>query len=183
VAKLIKAGTTLVFQMHYTPTGKAFTDRSYVGLKFAKETPKYMLITDKALNFGFRIPPNDPNYEVKASWTATKEVRLETLLPHMHWRGKDFQYTVTFPGGRQQVLLVVPRYDFNWQLGYALKEPLVLPKGTRIDCVAHFDNSANNKNNPDPSKEVRWGDQTFQEMMVGFLTYTVPVEQVSVAQK
>ena len=183
VAKLVKAGSTLVFQMHYTPTGTAFTDRSYVGVKFATAPPQRMAVTDKALNFAFRIPANDPNYEVKSTWTATKEVSLEALLPHMHLRGKDFQYTVTFPDGRQQVLLLVPRYDFNWQLGYALKEPLTLPKGTRIDCVAHYDNSANNPGNPDPTKEVRWGDQTFQEMMVGFLTYTVPVEHAALARK
>jgi hypothetical protein len=96
-------------------------------------------------------------------------------MPHMHVRGKDFKYTITYPDGRQEVLLNVPRYDFNWQLKYDLKEVLNVPKGARIDCVAHFDNSPNNKYNPDPTKEVHWGDQTWEEMMIGFFTYIVPV--------
>ena len=94
-------------------------------------------------------------------------------MPHMHLRGKDFKYTVVYPDGKQDVLLNVPKYDFNWQLSYELKDRLKLPKGTRIDCVAHFDNSANNQYNPDPTKEVRWGDQTWEEMMIGWFTYTV----------
>lgn len=92
----------------------------------------------------------------------------------MHLRGKDFQYTVVYPDNRREILLSVPQYDFNWQLRYHLQAPLVLPKGARIECVAHFDNSANNKFNPDPTKEVHWGEQTWEEMMIGFFTYTVP---------
>jgi hypothetical protein len=103
-----------------------------------------------------------------------REVTLDSLMPHMHLRGKDFQYTVVYPDGRQEVILSVPKYDFNWQLMYQLKSPMLLPKGTRIDCVAHFDNSPNNKYNPDPAKEVKWGEQTWEEMMIGFFTYTVP---------
>ena len=173
-AKLVKAGSTFVFQMHYTPNGKVVADRSYVGLRFAKEPPKVRAVTGRALNLGFRIPPQDPNYEVKSTWTAKEDVHLLGFMPHMHLRGKDFQYTVVYPDGREQVALRVPRYDFNWQLTYELAEPLALPKGTRIDCVAHFDNSANNKFNPDPAKEVRWGDQTWEEMMIGWFTYAVP---------
>jgi len=175
-AKLVKAGSKLMFQVHYTPNGKRVKDRSYVGLRFAKEPPKYRAITASAMNRGFAIPPGDGNYPVKSTWTARQEVSLVALMPHMHLRGKDFKYTVVFPDGREQVILNVPKYDFNWQLQYDLKAPLVLPEGTRIDCVAHFDNSLNNKYNPDPSKEVKWGDQTWEEMMIGWFTYTIPAE-------
>jgi hypothetical protein len=173
-AVLVKAGSSLTFQVHYTPNGKPVKDRSYIGLRFAKEPPKYRAIRGMAVNPAFRIPPNDPNYEVRSSYTATREILLDSLMPHMHLRGKDFQYTVVYPDNRREILLSVPQYDFNWQLRYHLQAPLVLPKGARIECVAHFDNSANNKFNPDPTKEVHWGEQTWEEMMIGFFTYTVP---------
>jgi hypothetical protein len=175
-ARLVKAGSTLVFQVHYTPNGKPVQDRSYIGVKYASEPPQYRALTGRALNFAFKIPPGDPNYEVKSSWTAKEDVELAGLMPHMHLRGKDFKYTVVYPDGRQEVLLSVPKYDFGWQLSYELKERLKLPKGTRIDCVAHYDNSPNNKYNPDPTKEVKWGDQTWEEMMIGWFTYTVPAQ-------
>jgi mono/diheme cytochrome c family protein len=174
-ALLVKAGSTLLFQAHYTPNGHVVKDRSFVGIRFAKQPPTLRSITDRAINVFFKIPAGDPNYPVKASWTAKQDVDVWALMPHMHFRGKDFQYTVVYPDGRQEVILNVPKYDFNWQLGYELKQPLHLPKGTRIDCVAHFDNSPNNKFNPDPTKEVRWGDQTFEEMMLGFVVYKIPV--------
>lgn len=176
VAKLVKAGTTFLFQVHYTPNGKGGQDRSYVGLRFAKEAPVYRAMTGRAWNFGLKIPPYESNYEVKSSWTAKEDVALVGLMPHMHLRGKDFKYTVVYPDGREQVILNVPKYDFNWQLAYELKGQLSLPKGTRIDCVAHFDNSPNNKYNPDPSKEVKWGDQTWEEMMIGWIDYYVDGE-------
>ncbi len=182
-AKLVRAGSTFRFQLHYTPNGKAVKDRSYVGLKFAKEPPKYRAVTGRALTFNFKIPPGDPNYEVKSTWTAREDVQLVGLMPHMHLRGKDFKYTVVYPDGRDQVILSVPKYDFNWQLAYEPKMSMPLPKGTRIDCVAHFDNSPNNKYNPDPTKEVKWGDQTWEEMMIGWFTYTVPAQPTAVAQK
>jgi hypothetical protein len=175
-AKLVKAGSKLMFQVHYTPNGTALKDRSYVGLKYASEAPKLRAMTGNALNAGFKIPAGDPSYQVKSSWTAKDDVDLIAFMPHMHLRGKDFQYTIVYPDGRDEVMLNVPKYDFNWQLSYELAKPLMLPKGTRIDCVAHFDNSANNKYNPDPTKEVKWGDQTWEEMMIGWFTYTVPVE-------
>jgi len=180
-AVLVKAGSSLFFQVHYTPNGKAVKDRSYIGVRFAKEPPKYRATRGLALNAGFRIPPNDANYEVRSSYTVKQDVTLDSLMPHMHLRGKDFQYTVVYPDGRQEVILSVPKYDFNWQLMYQLKAPMLLPKGTRIDCVAHFDNSANNKFNPDPTKEVRWGEQTWEEMMIGFFTYTVPAAPAAVS--
>jgi hypothetical protein len=151
-------------------------DRSYIGVKYAAEPPRYRSLTGRALNFGFKIPPGAEAHEVKASWTAKDDVELIGLMPHMHLRGKDFKYTVVYPDGKEDVLLSVPKYDFSWQLSDELKDPVKLPKGTRIDCVAHFDNSANNKYNPDPTKEVKWGDQTWQEMMIGWFSYRVPVE-------
>jgi hypothetical protein len=182
-AKLIKAGSKIIFQVHYTPNGTATTDRSYIGLRFAKEAPKFRAVTANATNRGFVIPPGDPNYQVKSTWTARQEVTLLGLMPHMHLRGKDFKYTVVYPDGREEVLLDVPKYDFGWQLHYDLKAPINLPEGTRIDCVAHFDNSPNNKFNPDPSKEVKWGDQTWEEMMMGFFDYSVPVSPAPAATK
>ena len=175
-AKLVKAGSSFRFQMHYTPDGEAVKDRTYVGLKFAQEPPKYRAVTGRALNFTFKIPPHEPNHEVRSSYTARDDIRLIGFMPHMHLRGKDFKYTIVFPDGREEVLLSVPRYDFNWQLVYELQNPVDLPKGARIDCVAHFDNSANNKYNPDPAKEVKWGDQTWEEMMIGWVTVTTPVD-------
>jgi hypothetical protein len=118
---------------------------------------------------------------VKSTWTAKQDVALLGLMPHMHLRGKDFKYTVVYPDGREEVILNVPKYDFNWQLEYQMKAPMVLPKGTRIDCIAHFDNSPNNKYNPDPAKEVKWGDQTWEEMMIGWFTYSVPNVSTSTA--
>ncbi|MEO8025110.1 MAG: thiol-disulfide isomerase [Bryobacteraceae bacterium] len=173
-ARLVKAGSKLIFQMHYTPTGKPYTDRSYIGLIYAKQTPERRAVITNAGNGTFRIPPGDPNYEVKSSWTASDDIIVTSFMPHMHVRGKDYKYTVTYPDGRSEVVLDVPKYDFNWQLTYELEKPLHLPKGSRIDGVAHYDNSPNNKFNPDPTKEVRFGPQTWEEMMLGWFTYTIP---------
>jgi hypothetical protein len=109
-------------------------------------------------------------------------VTVSDLMPHMHFRGKDFRFEVIYPDGKTETLLSVPKYDFNWQLGYQLAKPLVLPKGTRIECIAHFDNSANNPYNPDPTKEVKWGDQTWEEMMIGFFSVSVADPKVTAAQ-
>jgi hypothetical protein len=176
-ARLVKAGSTLLFQVHYTPNGKPAKDRSYIGLKFATAAPEHRAMTGNAMNHGLKIPAGDPNYEVKSSYIVKDDMTLTSFMPHMHLRGKDFKYTVVYPDGREEVLLSVPKYDFNWQLAYELKKPLLLPNGTRIDCVAHFDNSPNNKFNPDPTKEVHWGDQTWEEMMIGWFTYTVPAAE------
>jgi hypothetical protein len=170
-AKLIKKGSKLTFQLHYTPNGEATTDRSYVGLIFAKTPVRKVALTGTATNASFVIPPGDGNFEVRSSWTAKDDVRIIDLMPHMHVRGKDFTYTAVYPDGRSEVVLQVARYDFNWQLLYQFKEPLFLPKGSKLDCVAHFDNSTKNKYNPDPTKEVRWGDQTWEEMMIGWFDY------------
>ena len=167
-AKLVKAGTDLVLQLHYTPNGKATSDKTRIGLIFAKQPPKERVMTMNAMNFFLKIPPGDPNYESNAKITLHHDVKLVSMMPHMHLRGKDFEYRAVYPTGETQTLLKVPHYDFNWQLAYALKDQLLLPKETRIECTAHHDNSANNKYNPDPTKEVRWGDQTYEEMMIGW---------------
>jgi hypothetical protein len=173
IGRMIKAGSDIVFQMHYTPNGKATSDRSYVGLYFSKEPPREISRSVGVMNFRFQIPAGDPNYEVTSTWTAPEDILFRGMMPHMHVRGKDFKFTATYPDGRSEVLLNVPHYDFNWQLNYTLADPIHMPKGTRIDCLAHYDNSPNNKYNPDPNKVVRWGDQTFEEMMIGFFDYTV----------
>jgi hypothetical protein len=167
-ARLVPAGSDIVFQLHYTASGKPATDLTRVGLIYAKEEPKQRVVTLTATNAKFAIPPGDPNYEVKSAFTLQDNSSLVWLMPHMHLRGKDFTYRAVYPTGEEQVLLSVPRYDFNWQLAYETAKPLVLPKGTRIECVAHFDNSPNNRANPDPAKEVRWGDQSWEEMMIGW---------------
>jgi hypothetical protein len=167
-AKLIKAGSDLVLEVHYTTNGTPSQDRSRFGLVFAKQPPKERVLTLSATNGTFRIPPGAPNHRVDAVFEVGTPVRLAGLHPHMHGRGKDFEYRVVYPTGETETLLRVPRYDWHWQLWYTLAQPLVLPKGTRIECTAHFDNSPNNPDNADPTKEVTWGDQSWDEMMVGF---------------
>ncbi len=176
-ARLVKAGSSIVFQMHYTTNGVATKDRTSIGLVFTKEPPNRTLVTGNAMNARFVIPPGEASHEVKSSTTFKEDVHLTSFMPHMHFRGKDFIYTAVYPDGRSEVLLSVPKYDFNWQLTYVLEKPVALPKGTRLDCVAHFDNSTKNKFNPDPTKEVRWGDQTWEEMMIGWFSFTRDAEQ------
>jgi hypothetical protein len=167
-AKLIKAGSDLVLEVHYTTNGTPSTDRSKFGIVFAKEPPKQRVLTLSATNGTFHIPPRDPNYRVDSEFEIRTPVMLASLHPHMHGRGKDFEYRVVYPTGETQTLLEVPRYNWHWQLWYILAKPLLLPKGTKIECTAHFDNSAGNPDNGDPNKEVGWGDQSWDEMMVGF---------------
>jgi peroxiredoxin len=171
MAKRIPKNSVLVFQMHYTPNGVEQTDRSSVGLVFAKEPPKIEVRTRSAAQKHLAIPPGDGNYEATSSTTFDHDAELLSFLPHMHLRGKDFRYEVVFPDGKRETLLSVPRYDFNWQSAYRLEKPLHLPAGTRIECTAHYDNSKDNPNNPDPNKMVHWGDQTWDEMMIGFVDY------------
>jgi len=167
-AKFIKAGSDIVLEVHYTPTGKATTDRTRVGIVFAKEPPKERVLTLSASNGIFKIPPGDPNHRVDASFEVRRDVKLASLHPHMHMRGKDFEYRLVFPNGETRTILRVPAYNWRWQLWYNLAEPIALPKGTKIECTAHFDNSPNNPENPDPTKTIIWGQQNWDEMMVGF---------------
>jgi hypothetical protein len=176
-AFLVKAGSTLLLQVHYTTNGKEAIDKSIVGLKIRKDKPKYRAISGSAVQFRLDIPPNEPSYETKASYVFREDTTLLDLTPHMHLRGKAFKYVLTYPDGRSEVLLDVPHYDFNWQLAYVLAQPRTVPAGSKMDVTAWYDNSANNKYNPDPSQTVHWGDQTFQEMMIGFFNYKVPVDR------
>ena len=181
-AKLIKAGSDIIFQVHYTPHGHATRDQSRLGIIFAKEPPKERVLTLSATNGTFKIPPGHPNYRVDSNFVVGADVKLSGLHPHMHGRGKDFEYRVVYPSGETKILLSVPHYDWHWQNWYNLEEPIALPKGTKIDCTAHFDNSPGNPENADPTKEVTWGEQSWDEMMVGFFNLVfdakMPVENL-----
>lgn len=172
--RLVKAGSDIVFQLHYTTNGKAQKDQTKVGLIFCKEPPAERVMVLGAGNRKFVIPAGDPNYRVDAEFELGHEVTLSSLLPHMHLRGKDFEYRLTYPTGETQTILRVPHYDFSWQFWYDPVAEMVLPKGTKISCTAHYDNSVNNPNNPDATKEVRWGDQSWEEMMIGFFDVVFP---------
>ena len=168
-AKFIKAGSDLIFQVHYTTNGKPGVDRCKIGLTFSKEPPAKRVYTLAVATDKFVIPPGAPDTEVQSKFTLQQDVTVVSMNPHMHLRGKSFDYHVIFPDGREETLLRVPNYIFFWQMPYILTDPLALPRGTRIECTAHFDNSPNNPRNPDPKGEVRWGDQSWEEMMVGFM--------------
>ena len=167
----VPAGAELVWQVHYTPTGKVEKDRCEVGLVFCKEPPRRPVKGGGIFNFAFGIPPGASNHRVVSSKKFSNDVELLALMPHMHVRGKDFRYTAHYPDGTSEILLNVPDYDFNWQHRYRFAKPFRIPKGTTIECVAHFDNSADNPANPDPAETVRWGDQTWQEMMIGWYSH------------
>jgi hypothetical protein len=170
-AKKIPSGSNLIFQMHYTPNGASAKDITTLGLVYAKGPVEHPVETRPVLDTRFAIPPGAANYEVHSQYVFTRDAHITSFMPHMHLRGKDFVYTAVYPDGTRKILLSVPKYDFSWQTYYTPTEPVSLPKGTRIECVAHFDNSPGNKYNPDPTKEVRWGDQTWEEMMIGWISY------------
>ncbi len=176
LGKMIKAGADLVFQIHYTTSGKATSDLSKIGMVFAKEPPKERAFTFAASNLSFKIPPQDPNFEVVAKQVFPNGAEVLSFFPHMHLRGKAFEYKAIYPDGRTETLLRVPKYDFFWQLDYKLDKPLIVPAGTKIECTAWFDNSPNNKHNPDPASEVRFGEQSREEMMFGFFDVVIPAD-------
>jgi hypothetical protein len=178
-AKLIKAGSQLVFQMHYTPNGKEAKDRSIVGLIFAKAPVDKIVNSKAAFDTRFVIPAGADNYEVKAVYEFEEDSHIISLMPHMHVRGKDIVYRAVYPDGRSEVLLSVPKYNFNWQVYYYPLKPLAAPKGTRLEAVAHYDNSTKNALNPDPTKDVRFGEQTWDEMMNGFFDFTIDNQKLS----
>ncbi len=173
IAKKIRAGSRLKFGIHYVPDGIARTDRSRIGLVFAKGPVTHQAYTMPVETSKFAIPPYAGNHPVASTYTSKSAIHLYSFSPHMHVRGKDFRYTATYPDGRSEVLLSVPAYDFGWQSSYILAEPKAIPAGTRIDCLAHFDNSTANPANPDPSRQVGWGEQSFDEMMIGYLDFVV----------
>jgi hypothetical protein len=163
-ATKLVAGSTLVFQVHYTTIGKPTTDRTRIGLIFAKEPPKTQLINAALANGSLHIPAGAADHRVDAEMTLNQDVTLWSMLPHTHVRGKRWDYQAIYPDGRTETILSVPKYDFNWQTEYVFKQPLKMPKGTKIHSTAWYDNSAANKTNPDPKVDVHWGDQTWQEM-------------------
>jgi hypothetical protein len=167
----VPKGARLRLEMHYTPNGKKTKDRSSIGVQFAKGPPKYEMLLSEFANMGFEVPPYDPHHKAEATLRLRGDARLVSLTPHMHWRGKHYHYEAIFPDGRKETLLSVPRWDFNWQHTYRFAEPLKLPKGTKLHAVAHWDNSTLNPLNPDATKRVRFGLQTWDEMMVGFAAY------------
>ena len=170
-AMKVPAGTQIIFEMHFTPNGTEQTDISSIGLKFIDASEvKHEVVGLEAVNSKFRIKPRQAAFPVEASERFEEDIRLLSLTPHMHLRGKSFRYEATFPDGTSEVLLDVPKYDFNWQLRYEFAEPRLIPAGTVVKCLAQFDNSSENLNNPDPSKEVGWGQQSWDEMMIGFFT-------------
>lgn len=173
MAKLVPAGSDLVFQMHYTTNGHADRDQSSIGLIFASRLPSKRVLTLQLTNDHFAIPPETDDYRVEAWGTLPNDATMLGFLPHMHLRGKRFEYNIIREPGDIETLLRV-NYDFYWQLSYRLAEPKPLKAGTKIQAVAWYDNSRKNPHNPDPTVTVRWGDQTYEEMMVGFFDIAVP---------
>jgi len=178
MAKRIPANSELVFQIHYTPNGTAQTDLSKIG--FWMVDPKsvtHEVQTTSSVQPQLKIPPNASNYKTSAMQPEDlPDCELLSMSPHMHVRGKSFRYTAIYPDGRKKILIDVPEYDFNWQTEYRLKDKMKIPAGTRIFCEASFDNSVDNLNNPNPNAWVYWGDQTYEEMMIGYFNISVPVD-------
>jgi hypothetical protein len=172
--KKIPAGSKIIFQMHYSKvTGKPERDRSMVGLVFAKKPPEKELITRPVSNAWFEVPPGADNHKVTACWTTKEDMHINTLMPHMHLRGKAMEIKAVYPDGRTEMLLNVPNYSFSWQTVYYLREPARIPKGTKLIVTGYFDNSAKNKYNPNPAVPVRFGEPTYDDMMIGWIEYTV----------
>lgn len=172
LAKRIPAGARIIFEMHYTPTGRKRVDRTKLGLIFADKAPKHEVVSGGAINYWFSIPPGAASHPVTA---RTEKFRRDSVLlsmnPHMHYRGRSFKYELVEPDGKRTLLLNVPRYNFDWQTSYWLAKPVIIPKGSYILCSATFDNSEDNPFNPDPTVRVEWGEQSWQEMMLAGLEY------------
>ncbi len=173
-AKKIPAGATIRFQIHYSKVaGSVQKDRSMVGFVFAKEPPAGILRTRAIANMFFQIPPQSDNHKVTAMWSPKHDITLYSLMPHMHYRGKAMEFKVIYPDGRSEALLNVPNYSFAWQTAYQPANPIRIPSGSKILVTGYFDNSSKNKFNPDPAKTVRYGEPTYDEMMMGFVDYIV----------
>ena len=176
-AKFVPAGSKLIFQMHYTPNGTAQEDLSEIGFVFAEpQSIKKQVMTLMTYNPKIRIPAGEENYRTTSRFTFDQDMELLSMFPHMHYRGKKFRYEFKLPGHSYQTWLNVPNYDFNWQNAYELSEYRQIPRGTKLRCVAHFDNSDKNLANPNPDRTVSWGDQTWDEMMIGYFDVAVDVD-------
>ena len=179
MVKKIPAGSRIMFQMHYSKAaGSVQTDLSSIGLVLAKTPPQKLLQTRPVSNNYFKIPAGADNHKVTACWKVEDDIHIVTLMPHLHLRGKSQKIEAIYPDGRKEALLDVPNYDFSWQTVYYYKKPVAIPKGTTILVTTTFDNSSKNKFNPDPTKAVRWGDPTYDEMMIGWIDYTVDNQAV-----
>lgn len=185
MAKRIPAGAKLYFQMHYTPVGKPQEDTTSIGLVFARqEDVTHVVMTASASTKRVAIPPRAENHKTDATTGSMGvDVLLLSMTPHMHLRGKSFLYELLAAGERSETLLSVPRYDFNWQTTYALAEPRLIPAGAKFRCTAHYDNSANNLANPDPSAAVKWGPKTSDEMLFGYFDFAVERKHLAAAEK
>lgn len=167
----IKKGQRFMTNMHYHPNGTAATDQTQIGLYFGEGELQHQIQAVLAGNYGLTIPAGASNHHELSTWNVDRDIKIISFFPHMHWRGKDMKFTSVDPSGREQVLLSVPKYDFDWQLFYYPKEALALPAGSRIKLDAHYDNSANNPDNPDPTVDVHFGTSTTDEMMFGIVEY------------
>jgi peroxiredoxin len=184
MAKRVPAGSQLVFQVHYTPNGSKQKDLSKIAFLFTDPAKiKHEVKTVSANQRRLAIPPGADNHKVEATKVLGADAQLLTFMPHMHVRGKSFFYEVIYPDGKKETLLDVPHYDFNWQTAYRLAEPKKLPAGAKIHCIAAYDNSPGNLSNPDPTKTVRWGDQTWQEMMIGYFDIAVAKDKAASSDK
>ncbi len=177
-ARKLPAGATVNFQIHYTPNGKAVEDTMRLGLLFSKEPPKYVIHTTALPNARISIPPGEANHVETASRKLPTDVNVMAWMAHMHVRGKAFKFEVTLPDGKTETLLDIPKYDFNWQLRYDYAMPHFLPRGSTVKITAVYDNSTGNPANPDATKTVRWGQQTFDEMMIGYMEHYTPLNPV-----
>jgi hypothetical protein len=177
-AMRLRAGTILTFQMHYTAKGHEMHDRSSVGFKFASEAPNEEIFASQFLNGAFTIPAGRKDVPVTADLGFGQPIRIWGLLPHTHLRGERWKYEVQQPDGASQVVLDVPNYDFNWQTYYLFDKPLDIPAGGKLVSTAWYDNSTSNKHNPDPTKDVKWGDQTWEEMQYTGILYSIPGRKV-----
>jgi hypothetical protein len=181
-AKLISAGSDIVFQLHYTANGKPGSDRPKLGLIFSKEPPTVRVRTVYASLNDFEIPAGNSNFQIQATYKLDRDATMINLFPHMHVRGKSFEYQIIYPTGETETVLTVPRYNFNWQLTYDLQSPRVLPKGTVVQATASYDNSAANPMNPDPTVTVHQGEQSWDEMLTGFFDIAYPMTPESKQQ-
>lgn len=178
-AKRVPAGSELIFQVHYTPTGYAQVDQSELGIVLADpQTVTHEIVTTSAIQTKLRIPPGESDYQTSAiSPGFPANAKLLSFSPHMHVRGKSYRYDLELRDGTKQTLVDIPAYDFNWQTTYVLSEPMDVQQGSRLLCTASFDNSEDNLSNPDPTQTVTWGDQTWDEMMIGYYHYSVPIDR------
>jgi hypothetical protein len=171
-AKRLPAGAWLKFQIHYTPNGTPASDQTKMAFQFDDAPPTHEVQTSAIVNTRIRIPPGATDHRISASVLFDQPTLVLGLTPHMHLRGKAFRYDLEYPDGRRRVICDVPRFQFDWQFGYMLAEPLEVPAGARLHAVGWYDNSAENPANPDPTRTVKWGQQVWDEMFIGYFDWT-----------